>query len=223
YFDLIERLLPEELLSAPNPHADENAYHDWHVLRRVRGMGLAAPNAGDHWLGIVGAKGRERRKALARLVERHLLIPVKVQGVDRWTLYMHSADMPLLERIQQQSPPDPEAAFLAPLDNLLWNREMIAALFDFEYVWEVYVPKNRRRYGYYTLPVLYGEHFVARVDFQFDKKSRFLSVNNWWWEPNVKLSAEMRTALGRCLEEFAEYLGAQDFQPLIFGDESSAR
>lgn len=208
YFDLIERLLPAELLRAPNPHPSREAYHDAHVLRRVGSLGLAAPNAGEHWLGIVDAKSPQRRAALERLTRRGQLLPVHVDGLP-WTLYLRAADQPLLERTLTAPPPAPQVAFIAPLDNLLWNRKLIAALFDFEYRWEVYTPAAKRRYGYYTLPVLYGERFVARADFAFDKESRRLAVNGWWWEDAAPHEAGFQAALETALKDFAGYLGAE--------------
>ncbi len=216
YFDLTERLLSADLLAAPEPHADQDAYHDWHVLRRVGSMGLAAPNAGEHWLGIVGAKSAQRRKVLKRLVQRKVLVPLHVEGVPAWMFYLRTADLPLLERIRTQPPLEAQAAFIAPLDNLLWNRKMVQALFDFAYVWEVYKPKAKRRYGYYTLPVLYGEHFVARADFSLEKKPRRLRLNGWWWQPGVDVHTHMRAAVQAALDDFSAYLQAA---PVDFSEE----
>ena len=102
-----------------------------------------------------------------------------------------------------------EAALIAPLDNLLWDRKTLSRIFDFDYRWEVYTPKKKRNYGYYVLPVLYGDNFCARVDPEFDKNTRILTVRNWWWEDGVKPDREMKDALQRCLEDFLVYLDAE--------------
>src|SRR3989304_3642978 len=67
-YDLVERLLPAALIEASDPHPSLEAYHDWHVLRRICGLGLADSRSGDYWLGIVGRKSPQRREALCPLV-----------------------------------------------------------------------------------------------------------------------------------------------------------
>ena len=98
---------------------------------------------------------------------------------------------------------------LAPLDNLLWARELVEQLFGFGYTWEVYKPVAEREYGYYVLPVLYGDRFVARFEPARDKRNGALVIKGWWWEPGVTPSPEMHTRLQDCLERFLRYLGAE--------------
>jgi uncharacterized protein YcaQ len=86
-------------------------------------------------------------------------------------------------------------------------------LFGFDYTWEVYKPAAQRKYGYYVLPVLYGDRFVARFDPAFDKRSRVLTVANWWWETNVEPDEAMIGALAECLRAFARYLDAVVVRP----------
>ena len=105
-------------------------------------------------------------------------------------------------------PPEPQAAFIAPLDNLIWNRILIGFTFDFDYTWEVYTPAAKRKYAHYVLPVLYGDRFVARFEPAFDKKTREFTIANWWWEEGVRPDDAMCAALARCLGEFARYLNA---------------
>jgi hypothetical protein len=100
------------------------------------------------------------------------------------------------------------ATFIAPLDNLTWDRELLRQVFNFDYCWEIYKPKEKRDYGYYVLPVLYGDRFIARVEPVFDKKVRVLTLAGWWWEKGVRPNAAMRDALRTCVAEFAAYLGA---------------
>lgn len=210
YFERIEKLLPTDLLAALAPHSDEIAYQEWHVLRRIGSLGLALLNAGEHWLGIINLKSPRRREIIKRLVARGEIIPVNIAEISDKTFYLRARDLPALERVQSENP-QPGAAFLAPLDNLLWNRKKNGWLFDFEYIWEVYKPKQLRQYGYYVLPVLYGDQFIARCDYAFDKKARKLTLQNWWWEYGVQPDVRMKTALSAALQDFITYLGAQSF------------
>lgn len=97
-------------------------------------------------------------------------------------------------------------SFLAPLDNLLWDRKLIKRLFNFEYVWEVYKPVSKRKYGYYILPILYGDRFIGRFEPTFDKKTKTLLIKNWWWEEDVNISTEILEAMEVSLYEFLKYL-----------------
>lgn len=209
FFDLAERALPADVLSAPNPHNTEEAHQDWHVLRRVGGLGLANAGAAEYWQGIFNTNGVARRAALARLAERGELFPVTVEGANGRTFFMRAADLPTLEAIQASQTPEPQAAIIAALDNLLWDRSLLRWVFDFDYVWEVYKPEAQRKYGYYVLPVLCGDRFVARFQPEFDRKSRQLTIANWWWENGVQPDAAMEHALAVCFREFARYLDSE--------------
>ena len=79
-------------------------------------------------------------------------------------------------------------------------------------MWEVYKPAAKRLYGYYVLPVIYGDRFVARFDPAFDKKTRGLTITNWWWEAGVQPDGPMEVALTACLRDFACYLDISEIR-----------
>lgn len=209
-FDLAERLIPSEVLNQPDPHPSVQGYRDWHVLRRIRGLGIASPASGEHWHGILEAyKVPERTPVLNRLVENGDVIPLEIEGVEGQTLFIRRSDW---DRWEAEKPKSltPAAAFIAPLDNLIWNRKLIAALFGFDYVWEVYKPKDQRKYGYYVLPVLYGDRFIARMDASVDSKTNQFTLNNFWWETGVQPTDTMIKALSRAMRDFVKFTGAED-------------
>jgi len=212
YFDLIENLLPNEVWNTPNPNKNLADYQVWHVARRVGSLGLAHPHAKEHWLGIVDVKSPRRREILTTLVERGNLRAVRVEELPKDTFFVRSEDVPNLEKAAKATSMPKEAAIIAPLDNLMWDRKSLNWLFDFEYIWEVYKPKEKRQYGYYVLPVIYGDRFVARFQPTLDKKSRHLTIQNWWWEKDVKPDAEMENALDGCLLDFGVYLEAESVE-----------
>jgi uncharacterized protein YcaQ len=209
-YDFASRHIPEKLLSAPDPNEAEEQYHDWRVLRRIGGIGLLWNKSGDAWLGT-NLKSKERQAALARLLEQGRAVEVRVEGIDL-PLYVRSEDRATLDRALHSDSVSPRAAILAPLDNLLWDRRLVKKLFDFDYIWEVYKPVAERGYGYYVLPVLYGDRFVARFEPGRDKKSGALLVKNWWWEDGITPSKKMRSALLRCFERFLGILGTDDLR-----------
>lgn len=98
------------------------------------------------------------------------------------------------------------------MDNLLWDRRFVEELFNFCCVWEVYKPVAERRYGYYVLPILYGDQFVARFEPGRDKKKGALIIKNWWWEPGVTPSKRMQSDLCQCFRRFLGYLGTDDLR-----------
>lgn len=206
-FDLTERLLPADLVSAPDP-IDDSDYRAWQVLRRIGGLGLASPTASEYWLVRDQMKSRERQAILNRLVEAGELVAVAVEGLPDQRFFLRQADLPTLEAVRSKRPSQPKASFIAPLDNLMWQRDLLRLIFDFDYIWEVYKPAAQRKYGYYVLPVLYGDRFVARFDPKFDRTSGELTIANWWWEDGVRVDDRMSAALVVCVREFMRYLGA---------------
>jgi uncharacterized protein len=93
--------------------------------------------------------------------------------------------------------------FLSPFDRLIHDRDRIEALWGFRYRLEMYVPKAKREYGYYVLPILRGDKLVGRIEPVFDRKARVLRVNGVWWEPGVK-----PFSLDQPLRSLAKFVGA---------------
>lgn len=206
-YDLASRHLPLALLSAPDPNVTEDAYLDWHVERRIGSVGLLWNRSGAAWLGVRGSSVSKRREALARLALRGEIVEVSVEGAGV-PFYMRSEDQVTLTAALTSKSPPLRAAVLAPLDNLLWDRQLVQLLFGFDYTWEVYKPASQRKFGYYVLPVLYGDRFVARVEPRLDRKTNVLVIRNWWWEQGESEATVSGTALRQCLERFAGFLGA---------------
>jgi hypothetical protein len=210
-YDLTSRHLPEDLLSASDPNETEEQFHDWYVHRRIGGVGLLWDKSGDAWLGMPGIKSKERKAALSRLLKQGKVIEVGVDGI-KLPLYMRSEDEMLLNKTLDSRTPLSRAAIIAPLDNLLWDRRFVAELFGFSYIWEVYKPVAERRYGYYVLPILYGDRFVARFEPGQDKKNGTLIIKKWWWELGVKQSERMHNDLIQCFGQFLNFLGADNLR-----------
>jgi uncharacterized protein YcaQ len=207
-FDLTDRLISPELISTPDPNKTVEDYQEWHVLRRIGGLGLANPGASEFWLAMLGVKGDILRATLVRLVERGELVVLDVEGVPNRIFFVRNKDLPALELARKKRAPKARAALIGALDNALWDRNILRWIFDLEYIWEVYKPVRERKYGYYVLPVLYGDRFVARVEPVYDRKERELTLKNWWWENGVQPDDRMKVALATCMEEFLRYLGA---------------
>ena len=192
FYDLVERLFPADLLAERHPE-DEQRRHK--LLSRFRAHGLLG-NAGEAvvWLGIGPAAVRARLRA--DLLASGAIVPVEVAGV-RGIRYVVSSDLDDLSEAEREVeaglPPGgvaPGVAFLAPLDPLVWDRDLLRQLWGFDYVWEVYVPARKRRWGYYVLPVLYGDRLVGRIEPRLDRRTGTLRILGMWWEEGFDPMAE---------------------------------
>jgi len=210
-YDFAHRCLPEGLLQAPDPNETEEQYQDWYVQRRIGSVGLLWNRAGEAWLSMHAIKSKERKTAQERLIEQEKIGQAQVAGIAE-PFYFRSQDKPWLDRTLERDEPSPRAVVMAPLDNLLWDRRMLKELFDFDYRWEVYVPADKRRYGYYVLPVLHGDRLIARFEPGNDKKRGLLTIKNWWWEAGIDPSEGMKADLVGCFRRFLEYLGVERLQ-----------
>ncbi len=102
-----------------------------------------------------------------------------------------------------------EVTFLSPLD-IVSARGRAKRLFDFEYKWEVYTPVHLRRWGYYVLPILYGDDLVARLDLKLDRTTNVLEIKGYWNEADAPVKeVEFANALARGLLRFAKFLNVQ--------------
>jgi uncharacterized protein len=183
HYDLLERLLPADVLTRKLP-LEEQLRHK--LLSRYRAHGLlGVSGAGDVFGGIGPAKPDERwpgypgRNALREeLVERGSIVSVEVEGV-RGKRFVISEDVELLE-----APPDPppSVAFIPPFDAIIWDRALLGSLFEFEYVWELFLPPAKRRWGWYVLPIVFRDRFVGRIEPRIDRAEARVQVLDVWWE-----------------------------------------
>ena len=197
WFDLAERHLPAALLAAPDPFPGEADWHKWQVLRRVRSVGFLWNRGSDAFLGL-DLKAPAREAAFQALLGEEALVPLEVEGIKQ-PLYLPAAEQWALE-----AEPDGRARVIAPLDNLMWDRRLIEALFGFKYSWEVYVPAEKRRYGYYVLPVIMDGRFVGRFE---PKRARPFDIAAWWDEPGPRVN---RRRLQQGLDRFSAYVERLD-------------
>ncbi len=210
YYDLAERHLSGEILFMEDPNADEESYFEWQTLRRIHAVGMLRKGPSDAFLGIENFKAAERNRAFETLLQKRLIAEINVEG-DKY--YIPSENLPLVD---SSFPVSSLARVIAPLDNLMWDRKLIQRIFGFDYTWEVYTPKEKRKYGYYVLPVFYKDRFIARFEPEPFRGGK-LSVKSWWWEENVRITDSMKKAILTMLSDFARYLGAESFDADIPG------
>lgn len=194
YYDLTERHLGENLISEAAKDRNPENVLKWQTLRRIKSVGLLWNRSSDAFLGMPGFKASERNKAFEELLEEKKVLEIKVDGLDR-SMYCWSGYEDTLNELlnkNEVSKRTERTEFIAPLDNMFWDRRLINEIFDFEYKWEIYTPKAKRKYGYYVLPILHGKKFIGRIEIKKDKKKNKLFMENIWFE---KKSYETKGAM----------------------------
>ncbi|HEY5731304.1 MAG TPA: crosslink repair DNA glycosylase YcaQ family protein [Anaerolineales bacterium] len=160
----------------------------------------------------------DMKKLLERWKESGMLRQVQVEdGRDTYLILaedvktlglLESGKVPKGWNLKETTTLD-EVTFLAPLD-IVSARGRARKLFDFDYVWEVYVPASKRRWGYYVLPILYGDDLVARLDPKLDRTTMTLEIKGFWHEDDAPVKdVAFADALSKGLIRFAKFLDAK--------------
>lgn len=209
YYDLIEKIVDESILKMEDPNRSEAEFHRWFFHRRLGSIGMLSNKNSDGLLGIVGMKSAERMAALEGLLAEKTVTPIEVEG-SALQYYILTKDLPLLKEIEQGAyGKSTRMEFIAPLDNLMWDRKIIRDIFGFDYKWEIYTPEKDRKYGYYVLPILYGDGFSGRVEVVRMKKDKKLIVKGIWWEKGVRETEALKKKFKKTLIRFAEFNGVE--------------
>lgn len=203
-YDLAEKYISNDILEADDPLPEESAHQKWRVLRRIGAVGLLWNRPSDAWLNIWNLKAPQRSEIFLQLLQEEKILEVKVEGLKN-ILYCRSEDMPLLEAVKQKASYAPRCELIAPLDCMMWDRKLIKALFQFDYTWEIYTPAEKRKYGFYVLPMIYGDKFAGRAEIAADRKTDTLIVKNIWYEDGIKQSKTLETAIDKCMRRFARF------------------
>jgi uncharacterized protein len=229
WFDLTERLYPADLLETRIPEREQ---HRHRLLSRHRGHGLLGNGgAGELWLGIDGTIRRELR---AELVDRGELVAVGVDGL-KGDRYVIADELPILAQAEREVAAErgfeagaarigegpgrigdirigdapPSVAFIAPLDPFMWDRGLLVPFHGFDYIWEVYTPAAKRRWGYYVLPLLFGDRLVGRIEPRIDRKTGEVRLLSLAWESGFDpMAPAFVAAFGAALEAYLGFARA---------------
>ena len=203
YYDLADKYFSPELLTAANPCEDEASFRKWRVKRRIGAVGLLWNRRSDAWLGI-DMNTVQREQAFEALEQTEEITPVQVESL-RSSIYMLHEDQSLMEDVIAEAIDEkPRLEFLAPLDPMLWDRKLIEAIWDYQYSWEIYTPQEKRKYGYYVLPMLWGDRFIGRIEAAADRKAGALIVKNVWYENDIRQTKKLTNALDGAIARLAK-------------------
>jgi uncharacterized protein YcaQ len=206
-WDLTEHFLPKWTL--------KDNLSDQEVARRVTQLSLRA-------LGVARKKHIERHfirgcyqklsEVLAELEAEERIMQVEIkEGKKSWhdPWYVHTDDVPLLDSLEAGSW-EPRTILLSPFDNLISDRSRTEQLFNFRFSFEVYVPKSKRKYGCYVMPILQGDRFIGRIDPVMDRERERLTINAVHAETDAPKSRETAKAIAGAVAELGKWLGAKE-------------
>jgi uncharacterized protein YcaQ len=209
YWDLPERVLPPEILQQKLP-LEELVQQAAQYSLQALGVGTAR-HIKNHFIRnrYPGLEG-----SLSQLEEQGLIREVQIleETDDRWASagpwYVHRDDLPLIDALQGTAW-QPRTTLLSPFDNLICDRDRTDLMWNFFFRIEIYVPKKKRQWGYYVLPILNGERLIGRIDPFMDRKKSLLQVKAVYAEPGAPADPDTVGAIRQAIEQLAAFLGAK--------------
>jgi uncharacterized protein YcaQ len=206
-YDLRERVLENALPNwedalAPTEHEVRRAL----ALKAVRALGVAVAR----WVpDYFRTPKRGTAPLLEELADEGGLLRARIEGFDE-PAYVHPDNAGLAEKVLSGGLRSSVTTLLSPFDPVIWDRARASELFGFDYKIEVYTPAARRRYGYYSLPILHGGALVGRLDAKAHRKEGLFEVKAAHLEPGVPLSDELAASLAGALRACASWHATPD-------------
>ena len=216
-YDLRERISPASLDQVATAEEADAFF----AIKTLQTGGMLSAQEWKNWFAGTIQRPVSTGEASARLetlLKERKIVPVVLQEDPKTQHFLLAEDLPLLESLHMGTLPaawqplttstHDEMILLAPLD-IVSTRGRALPLFDFEYVWEVYKPQAKRRWGYYTLPILYQDTLVARTDLRLERDTKTLVVKGFWLEDHIEASAPFITALVYAFKRFMQFVEAE--------------
>lgn len=202
-YDLPERVLPAGL-DTTEPSDEEHS--EFLIMNAIRAHGFIAKKE------IVYLKYHSRtafEKTLKKLTEEKIISKVKIERSDN-EYYTTENELDKLNKLNE---PKKHIHILSPFDNLIIQRKRLKELFNFEYIIECYVPAQKRKYGYYCMPVLHGDKFIGKIDLKADRTAGILNVINFFPEKGIKKQDAKKLVKDK-LNELALFAGCSKVKNL---------
>lgn len=173
--------------------------------KAIRALGTASPR--EIFYYYVRGRYLNLKQTLRQLQEESLIRRVRVTGFGRRDeRYIHAEDIPLLESVESAAW-EPRVSLLAPFDNLICGRDRTNRVFGFDYVHEQFLPKAKRRFGTYLLPILWGERLIGRVDTEMDRTKTTLVIHSVHAEPHAPTGKEVASEIAETIARLGAFLG----------------
>lgn len=205
-FDLPERVIPGFWDTPPVPDEDRDRLF---VRKAMSALGVGTARWVTDYFRTGGPAFvplGQSRNLLLEMERAGEVIPVAVSGIDE-PIWLDASLVARLDGLRPGHLRPVLTTLLSPFDNLIWNRDRGEQLWGFHYRLESYTPEPKRRYGYYSLPILYRGRIVGRLDPSFDRRTRILTVKALHLEPKVRVSASLVGAIACALDDLVGFLG----------------
>jgi uncharacterized protein YcaQ len=194
-YDLTERVLPSSV-DTSFPSQKEIAEHL--IRKNIRAYGIVQEK---EVLYLQSNLKESVCKAIKHLLNRGELVEVKIEGKENSLFYTTDQQLKTLDTLKQTD----SIHFLSPFDNAVIQRKRLQTIFDFDYQVECYVPEAKRKYGYFTLPVLYRGKFVARLDPKADRATKTFHIRSIHFEKGFKQDEYFNHVFAKKLKQFAAF------------------
>ena len=197
-YDLPERILPANINdSIPS----DNELSEHLIMKAINANGIVSMKEMTY---LRRHNPVTTKQVLNNLSEDKKIIPVKIDGIDD----VYFSNKKIFNKLNNVKT-DKHIHILSPFDNLVIQRKRLKDLFDFDYTIECYVPAPKRKYGYFVLPVIYGDNFIGRLDAKADRKTGTLKVINYFPEKGDKVSSKVVSFFDKKLLELARFAGCE--------------
>ncbi len=207
-FDIPDRVIPGFWESDPMAREDRDRLF---VRKAMSALGVGT----SRWVSDYFRTGgpafvplAQTRRLLAEMETSGEAVPVAIAGIEE-PAWLDAALVDRLESLRQGRMGPVLTTLLSPFDNLIWNRDRALQLWDFHYRLECYTPEPKRRYGYYSLPILHRGRIVGRLDPSFNRKTRFLTIKALHLEPGVRVTGVLAAAIAGAVDDLLMFLGGE--------------
>jgi len=192
-----------------DPLSEEEAEREA-AQRAIRALGVATPRE----ITLYFPRGRydHLKQTLERLEEEAAIHRVAVEGLaHQGQQYVHHQDVPLLESLGTGRF-EPRLSLVPPFDNMVYCQSRGNRLFGFDYIREQFLPKEKRKFGTYVLPIVWGEKFIGRIDPRLDKTVGTLQINAVHAEPAAPRERAVAEKINETISSLARFVGAKKVQ-----------
>lgn len=199
-YDLTERVLPSNI-NVNAPDVDEYAQHL--ILNAINAFGIVTPSEISYLRGYARSS---ITKNIKYLLKEGNIDEIKI-NIDNSTIYYGLKNK--CESLLNHAPSQDYLHILSPFDNLIIQRKRLQQLFNFNYIVECYVPDSKRQYGYFCLPVMYNNEFIARFDPKVDRVNKIFYIKSFHIETNWKMTKKCLEAIVAKIKLFAQFNGCK--------------
>ncbi len=207
-FDLPHRVIPGFWDADPIPEEERDRIF---LRRAMSALGIGTARWVTDYFRTGGQAHVSNSRCRTLLAEHQRfgdIIRVSIPGIEAPT-WLDASLAGVVDELRRGRHRPSLTTLLSPFDNLIWNRDRDSRLFDYELRLECYTPASKRKYGYYSLPILYRGRIVGRLDPSYDRRKRFLTIKSLHLEPWVRPSAAMATATSLAIEDLLRFLGGE--------------